>query len=179
MSDNKTANEPAYLKEIRQAGIDVSPYEARRFRSALLNLDLFQSYMLERIDSKDLSWLNDFVLHSDGYWELDDQAVTDGEKSKKAAESLRKILMNDTLSDKEKTEAVSKWLLKWASEKGVVKLRAAINGLVSGQKRKRSPISVYKGTRDRFNKILEKSGAQSSDDLLNQLMDAYEAMHGR
>jgi hypothetical protein len=179
MTDNKAAKEPAYLKEIREAGIEVSPYEARRFRTALLHLDLFQRYMAERIDPSDLGWLKSFILHSDGYWAIDDQAITDEEKARKAANSLRLILEDNVWSEKEKAEAVSKWLLKWASEDGILKLRTAINGLVSGQKRKRSPISVYKSTRDRFVKIMQKTDADSADDLLNQLMDAHEAMHGR
>lgn len=172
-------NVPAYMKEVRDAGIEVSPYEARRFRAMLTNYAAFEAYMRERITPLDAAWLETIIRGSDRHKEQLEEGKPESDLPAIAAEEFMAILNRTDSAESERAEAGSKWLLGWVSENGLVKLRSAMNGLAHNQRRKRSPIGVYQTTRDRFNGIMANTDASSADEMLNLMIDAYEALHGR
>lgn len=178
MSSQQEAKVPGYLKDIRAAGLQVSDYEARRFRAILLNFDYFTTLIKERMRPVDVAWLRSIISGSEGFLlSQQEDNMKDYDILMKARNQLLDIVESKELSQKEKAEQTSAWLLHWVSEKGLLKLRTAINGYVAGQKRRRSPISVYQQTRDRFNDVMATSSAQSADEMLNDMIDAYLALH--
>lgn len=162
-----------YMKEIKAAGLDVPPYEAKRFRAMLVNFDHFKGYLKEHIYPMDAPWMRSIIEGSEGYKALE-KDLGGFDIANRARQEIKLILEDSTKSDKEKAEATSKWLLKWASEKGIVKLRAAINNIVFTKKSKRASISVYLETRERLYQIMDERGATTTEEFLNELMDTYE-----
>lgn len=173
-------HEPAYLKEVREAGLNVTPYEARRFRAMLTNFSCFKAYMLRKLAPLDMEWMRSIAIGSIKHAEeTADEDVSEDAVMRHAAKQLLDILQAKDMPETDQAEKTSLWLLDWAAEEGIVKLRSAVNSQVSNQRRRRSPIAVLQSTRDRFNKTLAHAGARTADEMLNDMIDAYEALHGR
>lgn len=165
---------PEYLQKLKAAGINVPAYEARRFHVLLLRLDTMKAYVQRKLDESGDQWLMSLIKGGEAYLKRKNADYSDVEIVQEARQSLLDVLeipSNGSIDP----EAVSKWLLEWLSEDGLSKLRSAVNGQIASKRRKRSPISCYTETRDRFNQAQKQNGWPSGDAFLNHLLDLYEA----
>lgn len=166
---------PAYLIEVEEAGINVSRYEARRFRAFLVHYQEFRAFVGRRLSGNDArEWMESLIVSSDGYNDEIKKGRSHEEIVTEQQEALRKILDLDGTGGQHRPEDLSKWMLNWVSEEGLTSSRMVLNSLVATKRQQRKPITCYAGTHARLMTSLEKHGFSSLDKLLNHLLDVDE-----
>ena len=169
----ENTEKPEYVKEIENAGIDVSPFEARRFRTFLLNANLFADYVQRKLKDEGSDWLSKIVQDGDGMQARLAEGYSQSDALAYARSSLEYSLglgEGSSLSP----ESLSKWLLEWPSEKGLTKLRTNTTSQVAAVRRQRRPISCYTDTNKRFMDAMKSSDLNTGDEFLNHLLDLYD-----
>ena len=163
---------PDYVQEVKNAGIKVSRYEARRFRVFLVHYDEFKEFVEKKLASASAeSWVNRLTEGSEGYNEALKSGEDPGKLTARLAAELRDILDLERDDPTHMPEDLSKWMLQWASDDGLRRARMSLNTKISNRRSERSVMTLYASTRERIMKASKKHGFSSMDKYLNHLLD--------
>lgn len=165
----------AYLEEVENAGVNVSPFEARRFRVFLVNYSEFRDYVARRLKSgESLEWVSGLVKDSDGYRDALQKGLTHDEIISDAKKELSDVLDLGDTGKNHRPEDLSKWMLQWVSESGLTSTRMVMNSHIATLRQQRAPIACYTDTRDRVMKAVKANGFSSADELINHMLDVTQ-----
>ena len=166
---------PAYLEEVENAGVNVSAYEARRFRVFLVNYNEFRDFVARRLNAGDAQeWVSTLVTDSDGYRDEVKKGRKHDEIITEARAGLTEILDLKETGTKHRPEDLSKWMLNWVSESGLTGTRMVMNSLIASKRQQRTPIACYADTRDRVLAAAKRGGFSSADELINHMLDVTQ-----